>query len=256
MELRPADVGGCRNWRTAPMTSAPSLHRASASSMTRVAQLGGAAMATRLGEIHRGHWRRTRPRRYGCWQHPLLERVLPRTAWPLPEPHGHAEWLLDRYNCLPRTVAHQDTQDPAVRAGELSRQCEHRGHRLELPGSAPVGHDLGSHVAGNIYNRVIDPFASAEHDGSATEAYLRGLYDLDGPGTSATWSSSAQPRPPSKSARSTIASVVALPRQGRSLRRGRRAALAGGVGRRPHRRRRRRCRDGRAGFDYLLDLGG
>jgi hypothetical protein len=116
----------------------------------------------------------------GCWQHPLLATVLPRAA------HGRyrdlmadAARLLDLYESLPRTVAHQDTQ-----GSNLFRLQSPRGRPSTVAidwsfvGSAPVGHDLGSHLAGNIHNRVIDPFAAAEHDATATDAYLRGLRDF------------------------------------------------------------------------------
>jgi hypothetical protein len=45
-------------------------------------------------------------------------------------------------------------------------------------GVAPVGQDLGHHLGCNIYNWAVDPRQAADHDATATRAYMRGLAEL------------------------------------------------------------------------------
>ena len=101
-----------------------------------------------------------------------------RSLWAEPRLMSEAGRLLDLHESLPRTVVHHDTQWSNVfrvqPPGEAARTVAIDWSFL---GSAPVGHDLGAHVSGNIYNRAIAPLESAEHDASATEAYLRGLHE-------------------------------------------------------------------------------
>jgi len=87
--------------------------------------------------------------------------------------------LITTIESLPRTVAHHDAQwsnlfrpdaeDP--RTGTIAIDWS-------FLGCAPVGHDLGSHLSGNISSRAIDPYEAAAHDMSASAAYLEGLRDF------------------------------------------------------------------------------
>ena len=84
---------------------------------------------------------------------------------------GAAEPLLDHLDRLPRTVAHLDAQ-----ASNLFPE----GRRTVLIdwgflGEAPIGEDLGHHIALNVYAGAVDPADAEEHEATATTAYLGGL---------------------------------------------------------------------------------
>ena len=113
----------------------------------------------------------------GCWQNPLFSKSLPATARDrFVALMVEAGKLLDLHESLPRTVVHHDAQwSNIVRLQPPGETASTVAIDWSFLGSAPVGHDLGAHLSGNIYNRAIDPSESAEHDASATEAYLRGL---------------------------------------------------------------------------------
>ena len=84
----------------------------------------------------------------GCWDHPLLRDRLPASARAsFAGLMGVAEPLLDRLDALPRTVAHHDTQ-----WNNLFRETGPEGRRTvaidwSFFGTAPVGEDLGHHIA-------------------------------------------------------------------------------------------------------------
>lgn len=111
-----------------------------------------------------------------CWTHPLVRNRLP------PSVHQSftalmtvAEPLLGRLDRLPRTVAHRDTQ-----ASNLFSETSPHGRRTVLIdwgflGDAPIGEDLGHHIALNVYGGVVNPGDAAEHEQTATQAYLAGL---------------------------------------------------------------------------------
>ena len=88
---------------------------------------------------------------------------------------GAAGPLLDRLDALPRTVAHHDTH-----GNNLFSETTKDGRRTVAIdwsdlGTAPVGQDLGHHIALNLFLRVVPPSDAAEHERTATEAYLEGL---------------------------------------------------------------------------------
>lgn len=116
----------------------------------------------------------------GCWQHPLLRDLLPPSTRDryLALMSASAR-LINVIESFPRTVSHHDAQwsnlfrpdAGAARTGTIAIDWS-------FLGSAPVGQDLGNHLAGNISNRAIDPYESAAHDASASDAYLQGLRDF------------------------------------------------------------------------------
>jgi hypothetical protein len=113
----------------------------------------------------------------GCWTLALLRDVLP-TSTPgrVKDLLTAADTLQQRLALLPLTLAHHDTQSsnsfpaegPGPPAGTVMIDWS-------FLGVAPVGTDLGLHIAGNLTSGAVDPRRSADHDRSATEAYLRGL---------------------------------------------------------------------------------
>jgi hypothetical protein len=116
----------------------------------------------------------------GCWQHPLLRHLLPSsTRDRYLALMADSERLITRVESFPRTVAHHDAQwsnlfrpDPGdERTGTIAIDWS-------FLGSAAVGQDLGTHLSGNICNRAIDPYHSAAHDATASDAYLQGLRDF------------------------------------------------------------------------------
>ena len=83
--------------------------------------------------------------------------------------------LLDRLEELPRTVAHHDTHGKNV----FSETTQDGRRTVAIDwsdlGTAPVGQDLGHFVALNLFLRVVPPSDAAEHERTATDAYLEGL---------------------------------------------------------------------------------
>ena len=112
-----------------------------------------------------------------CWRNPRLGNSLPPTAYArFTRLMDDAPVLLNLLDALPRSVAHHDAQWSNLFRGRTgSGPANTVAIDWSFLGSAPVGQDLGAHVALNICNRAIDPFAAARHDASATEAYFRGL---------------------------------------------------------------------------------
>ena len=112
----------------------------------------------------------------GCWDHPLLRDRLPASAREsFAGLMGVAEALLDRLDALPRTVAHHDTQ-----WNNLFCETRPEGRRTvaidwSFFGTAPVGEDLGHHVAINVFLGAVAPRDADEHDETVTAAYLEGL---------------------------------------------------------------------------------
>ncbi|MFC7597473.1 hypothetical protein ACFQU3_19300 [Terrabacter sp. GCM10028922] len=112
----------------------------------------------------------------GCWDHPLLRERLPASARAsFAELMGVAEPLLDRLHALPRTVAHHDTQWHNVfcETGPEGRRTV--AIDWSFLGTAPVGEDLGHHIAVNLFLGAVQPSDAEEHDETAAEAYLAGL---------------------------------------------------------------------------------
>ena len=116
----------------------------------------------------------------GCWQHPQVKKSLPPSARArFVDLMTDVDRLLNLHESLPRTVAHHDTQwSNLFRMQTRGDAASTVAIDWSFLGSAPVGHDLATHLSGNICNRAIDPFESAEHDASSTEAYLQGLHDF------------------------------------------------------------------------------
>ncbi len=112
----------------------------------------------------------------GCWDHPLLRERLPGQA--------HATYaalmsaagpLLDRLERTSQAVAHHDTHGKNV----FSETTKDGRRTVAIDwsdlGTAPVGQDLGHFVALNLFLRVVPPSDAAEHEQTATDAYLEGL---------------------------------------------------------------------------------
>ena len=116
----------------------------------------------------------------GCWEHPLVAAALPAgTRQRVRSLFDGAEELLALLDSMPTTLAHHDTQasnffirDPA--------DVDSRTVAIDwgFIGLAPVGHDLGCHLWGNLFNWRIDPREAADFDRRATSAYLAGLRDF------------------------------------------------------------------------------
>jgi hypothetical protein len=113
----------------------------------------------------------------GCWTTALLRDVLTgSTRRRAAEVLTAADLLQQRLASLPLTLAHHDTQwsnaFPAEESGLVAGTVMIDWSFLGL---APVGTDLGLHVAGNLTSGAVNPDRAADHDRSATDAYLRGL---------------------------------------------------------------------------------
>ena len=112
----------------------------------------------------------------GCWTHPLVRDRLPASAHQsFTALMAAAEPLLDRLATLPQTVGHLDTQ-----ASNLFLEDGPTGHQTVLIDwgfmcAAPIGEDLGHHIAQNVFFGVVDPAHAEEHEQTATEAYFSGL---------------------------------------------------------------------------------
>jgi hypothetical protein len=112
----------------------------------------------------------------GCWDHPLLRERLPAQAHATYATlMGAAGPLLKRLEALPRTVAHHDTHGKNV----FSETTKDGRRTVAIDwsdlGTAPVGQDLGHFVALNLFLRVVSPSDAAEHEQTASDAYLEGL---------------------------------------------------------------------------------
>ena len=112
----------------------------------------------------------------GCWEHPLVRDRLPASAREsIAGLMAVAEPLLDRLDALPRTVAHHDSQ-----WNNLFQEKSPEGRRTvaidwSFFGTAPIGEELGHHLAINVFLRAVQPRDADEHARTATEAYLEGL---------------------------------------------------------------------------------
>jgi hypothetical protein len=112
-----------------------------------------------------------------CWNHPLVRDVVPATT-----PHRFAAlWdeapdILDTLEALPTTVTHHDAQWSNL-FGTDDDTTAHRTTAIDWSflGLAPVGQDLGHHVACNLYARSVDADQAEAHDQASTAAYLTGL---------------------------------------------------------------------------------
>ena len=112
----------------------------------------------------------------GCWTTALLRDVLPGSTQQRVMDLLAADRLQQRLASLPQTLAHHDTQwSNAFPAEESGLESGTVMIDWSFLGLAPVGTDLGLHIAGNLTHGAVDPQRAAEHDRSATEAYLRGL---------------------------------------------------------------------------------
>ena len=112
----------------------------------------------------------------GCWDHPLVRDRLPSSARAsFTGLMAVAEPLLDRLEALPRTVAHHDTQ-----WNNVFHEAGPEGGRTvaidwSFFGTAPIGADLGHHIAVNVFLGAVMPRDAEQHAHTATEAYLEGL---------------------------------------------------------------------------------
>ena len=112
-----------------------------------------------------------------CWSHPLVRDVLPTSAmrrfsalW------GESHGILAALESLPTTVSHHDAQWSNL--FDTDRGASPRRTTaidLSFLGLAPVGQDLGHHVACNLYNHAVDVDEAGRHDQASTVAYLSGL---------------------------------------------------------------------------------
>ena len=116
----------------------------------------------------------------GCWNNPLLTSVgIPPSTQDRVAALVHAtDDLLDLHESLPTTLAHHDAH-----ADNLFWDRSARGRRTVaidwgFAGRAPVGADLGVHIACNILRGAVDPLVAREFDRSSTAAYLQGLRDF------------------------------------------------------------------------------
>jgi hypothetical protein len=115
----------------------------------------------------------------GCWTHPLLrDRVPESTRQALMDVINSREQMCSRLGALPATVAHHDPK-----ASNLFRERTTTGERTVVIdwgffGTAPIGADLGHHVALNVCVDSVHPREAVEHDRLATDAYLAGLRDF------------------------------------------------------------------------------
>jgi Phosphotransferase enzyme family len=115
----------------------------------------------------------------GCWSHPLVRDRLPRSAHKtLAALMSSVEQIHRRLDALPSTVAHHD-----AKWSNLFHEASPEGARTVVIdwgflGVAPIGQDLGHHIALNVYLRHIEPDEALEHGQTATAAYLRGLRDF------------------------------------------------------------------------------
>ncbi|MFN8192341.1 MAG: hypothetical protein U0R78_18345 [Nocardioidaceae bacterium] len=114
-----------------------------------------------------------------CWRHPLLESVLPSaTRARYLELMADSERMLATVESFPRTVAHHDAQWSNLFHPDNRADARTVAIDWSFLGSAPVGHDLGTHLSGTLCNWGIDPREAAAHDATATAAYLQGLRDF------------------------------------------------------------------------------
>ena len=115
----------------------------------------------------------------GCWTHPLLRDRVPKSSQhALVEVIGSSDQLCSRLARLPATVAHHDTK-----VSNLFREGTATGERTVVIdwgffGTAPIGADLGHHVALNVCVDSVDPADGVEHELTAMDAYLAGLRDF------------------------------------------------------------------------------
>jgi hypothetical protein len=115
----------------------------------------------------------------GCWTHPLLrDRVPVSSRQALVEVVNSFQQVCSRLATLPATVAHHD-----AKASNLFRERTATGERTVVIdwgffGTAPIGADLGHHVALDVCVDSVDPADGVEHERSATDAYLAGLRDF------------------------------------------------------------------------------
>lgn len=112
----------------------------------------------------------------GCWEHPLVRDRLPASAHAsFRKLMGIADRLMDRLDSLPRTVAHHDTSWFNVFAETGPHGRGTVAIDWSFLGTAPVGGDLGHHIAANVFLRAIAPRDAEAHVQAATAAYLEGL---------------------------------------------------------------------------------
>jgi len=113
-----------------------------------------------------------------CWTHPLLRNRVPESSrQALADVINSSEGLCSRLATLPNTVAHHDTK-----VSNLFRERTATGERTVVIdwgflGIAPIGADLGHHVALDVCVDSVDVADAVEHDRTATDAYLAGLRD-------------------------------------------------------------------------------
>ena len=121
-----------------------------------------------------------------CWAHPLLQdRVSTSTRQALIDVMSSSEEMCSRLATLPTTVAHHD-----AKASNLFRERTATGDRTVVIdwgffGLAPLGADIGHHVALDVCVDTVDPAEGLEHDRAATDAYLAGLRDYGWQGNEA-----------------------------------------------------------------------
>lgn len=112
----------------------------------------------------------------GCWTHPLVRDRLPVSARAsFADFVAGAGPMLDRLDALPQTVAHHDAW-----RDNLFQEAGPEGRRTVAIdwaafGTAPIGEDLGHHIGLNLFMGVVGPDDAAQHEQTATEAYLEGL---------------------------------------------------------------------------------
>ena len=111
----------------------------------------------------------------GCWNHPLVrDRLSPSARTAYARLITDAERVFQRLDALPQTVAHHDTQ-----RNNLFHETGGRSGTVAIDwsffGTAPIGEDLGHHIALNVYLGSVRPLDGEQHAETATEAYLAGL---------------------------------------------------------------------------------
>jgi hypothetical protein len=122
----------------------------------------------------------------GCWASPLLRDLIPRTTQlRAANLMAQAEPLQNKLAQLPVTLAHHDAQASNTFQAE---ECglEHGTVMIDWSflGLAPVGTDLGLHVAQSLTGGAVNPTQAADFDRMATEAYLMGVRVYGGGGPS------------------------------------------------------------------------
>jgi hypothetical protein len=154
----------------------------SAQGLDHAAELDGYSWAARrwlrgwVGLMRRfGVGRAAEDRAY--WTHPLMREVVPPSAmdhfaglW------DEAEGILEVVESLPTTVSHHDAQWSNLFGADHDGSSRRTvAIDWSFLGLAPVGQDLGHHVACNLYNQAIDAHQADRHDQASTSAYLSGL---------------------------------------------------------------------------------